>query len=128
MASIGDSQPRPKQHAVHVLRSLGLLGSVEWLNRRWAIAKSNADNDRFCREHSDFVPPPLAAMHDAYGTISFQSYWEGGTIFCTSDRRAYSRPSSSTVAHSRMGLRSGADHETSTTLAAFGNGTVRRRL
>jgi hypothetical protein len=67
MASIGDSQPRPKQHAVHVLRSLGLLGSVEWLNRRWAIAKSNADNDRFCREHSDFVPPPLAAMHDCLG-------------------------------------------------------------
>jgi SAM-dependent methyltransferase len=81
MASIGDSQRRLKQHAVHALRSLGLLGSVEWLNRRWGIAKSNADNDRFCREHSDFVPPPLAAMHDAYGTISFQSYWEGGQYF-----------------------------------------------
>ena len=81
MASVGDSQPRLKQHPVHALRSLGLPGSAEWLNRRWAIAKSNTDDDRFCREHSDFVPPPLAAMHDAYGTIAFQSYREGGQYF-----------------------------------------------
>jgi SAM-dependent methyltransferase len=81
MEFIDDGRPRLKQHAVHALRSLGLLGGVEWLNRRWAIAKSSADNDRFCREHPDFVPPPLAAMHDAYGTISFQSYWDGGEYF-----------------------------------------------
>jgi hypothetical protein len=50
MASIGDSRPRLQLHAVHALRSLGLLGGAEWLNRRWAIAKSNADDDRFRRE------------------------------------------------------------------------------
>jgi SAM-dependent methyltransferase len=76
-----NNRPPLKQQAMHALRSLGLLGSIEWLNRRWAIARNNPENKTFCREHPDFVPPPLAAMHDAYGTISFQSYWTSGQYF-----------------------------------------------
>src|ERR1700733_9209860 len=81
MTSGEGDHPRLKQYAVQRLRSLRLLDSAEWLNRRWAIARSNAENETFCREHPDFGAPPLAAMHDAYGSISFQSYWAGGQYF-----------------------------------------------
>jgi hypothetical protein len=86
MVFIEDGRQRLKQHAVHALRSLGLLGGIEWLNRRWTIAKNHTDNDRFRRGHPDFIPLASAAMHDAYGTILFQAYWEGRRVFCTAYR------------------------------------------
>jgi hypothetical protein len=60
------------------LRSPGLLDAAEALFRRLSMADDDRDNENFCREHPDFVPPPLAAVHDAYATISFRSYWAVG--------------------------------------------------
>jgi SAM-dependent methyltransferase len=69
---------RLKQEVLHVLRSIGLLAGVEWLYRRWSVTDDNPENEDFCREHPDFIPPPLALMHDAYGSISFRAYWDDG--------------------------------------------------
>jgi SAM-dependent methyltransferase len=70
-----------KQNALFTLRSLGILGQIERIYRTWSIAGGDQDNARFCSEHPDFVAPPKAAMHDAYGTISFRSYWQSGQHF-----------------------------------------------
>jgi SAM-dependent methyltransferase len=54
------------------------MGGVEWLYRHWSIWRVNVENRKFCREQPDFIPPPLAAMHDAYGSISCRDYWHLG--------------------------------------------------
>lgn len=77
----GSNDRGAKQRVLHAIRSLGLLGHLENVYRAWAIANGEPDNDRFCRKHPEFVAPPKAAMHDAYGTISFQSYWHSGQYF-----------------------------------------------
>lgn len=76
-----DFRSRWKQRTLHAARSLGLLDRMERAYRAASIAKGDPDNDLFCREYPDFVPPPKAAMHDAYGTISFRSYWQSGEHF-----------------------------------------------
>ena len=80
-AATNDFHSRWKQRTLHAVRSLGLLSRMESAYRAASIAKRDPDNDLFCRQHPDFVPPPKAAMHDAYGTISFRSYWRGGEHF-----------------------------------------------
>jgi SAM-dependent methyltransferase len=72
-----------KQQALQAVRSLGLLDAAELVNRRWRMADATAENEAFCREHPDFTPPPLTAMHDAYGTVSFRAYWELGQYMAT---------------------------------------------
>jgi SAM-dependent methyltransferase len=42
------------------------------------VADHNPENEDFCREHPDFVPPPLALMHEAYASVSFRAYWDVG--------------------------------------------------
>ena len=69
---------RLKQQVLQVLRSIGLLRGAERLHLHWTAARTKNDNARFCHEHPGFLPPPSAAMHDAYGSVSFRSYWEGG--------------------------------------------------
>jgi SAM-dependent methyltransferase len=69
---------RLKQHGVHALRSMRLLTQVERLYVHWTTRQGQNDNAKFCREHPDFIPPPMAAIHDAYGATSFRSYWDGG--------------------------------------------------
>ncbi len=67
-----------KQRVLQGLRSTGLLSDVERWRLRWVTARTRRDNEIFCRENPDFVAPPLALMHDAYGSVSFRSYWQLG--------------------------------------------------
>lgn len=67
-----------KQKILHVLRQIGLLDAANKLHLQWAVLRSKDDNAAFCREHPDFRPPPIAVMHDAYGSTFLRSYWNSG--------------------------------------------------
>lgn len=85
-----------KQRVVHAIRSIGMLDGAEWVRQKLSIVDARADNQAFCREHSDFVPPPLDVMHDAYGTTSFRAYWQVGRYLAQliADRVKNYRPGS----------------------------------
>jgi SAM-dependent methyltransferase len=67
-----------KQRALQTARQLGLLHTLEPLRQSWSVIKERAKNAEFRRRNPDFVPPPLAIMHDAYGSVSFAAYWSNG--------------------------------------------------
>jgi SAM-dependent methyltransferase len=69
---------RLKQETLRALRLTGLLSAAELLHRHWHIRGATPDNDQFCREHPDFIPPPLELMHDAYASSSYRTYWSFG--------------------------------------------------
>ncbi len=69
---------RVKQGVLRRLRRIGFLTRAEWFHRHVSILRHRQDNARFCRQNPAFAAPPLAAMHDAYGSVSFRSYWEEG--------------------------------------------------
>lgn len=67
-----------KQRGVNFLRQLGMLPAAEQMHFLWTSLRERRENALFLHERPDFTPPPLAVMHDAYGSVSFQSYWDGG--------------------------------------------------
>jgi len=67
-----------KQRCVSFLRETGMLPAAERVHFLLASLRTKRANAIFLRERPDFVPPPLAAMHDAYGSVSFRNYWDGG--------------------------------------------------
>lgn len=71
---------RLKQRGTDFLRRMGMLEPVDRLRLCWFAARNFRSNASFCRAHPEFVPPPLAVMHDAYGSVSYCLYWQGGKL------------------------------------------------
>jgi SAM-dependent methyltransferase len=64
-----------KQRLKHTLRHTGLLELAERIRTLWVEARAGRDNRSFCKEHPDFVVPPLALLVDITGHASFRKYW-----------------------------------------------------
>ena len=67
-----------KQHGVSFLRRLGMLPAAEQMHFVLSLLHDRRENSLFLRERPDFIAPPRAVMHDAYGSTSFRNYWDGG--------------------------------------------------
>lgn len=67
-----------KQQLVDVLRSLGLLTTVERAYLTLAAGKFSGDDDAFRREHPEFVAPPQALIYETFGPVALGGYWAGG--------------------------------------------------
>ena len=63
---------------LHMVRQIGLLDAAEKAHLQWSLWRNKSDNAQFWREHPDFQPPPVAPMHDAYGSTSYRAYWDNG--------------------------------------------------
>lgn len=69
-----------KYAIMSAVRALGLLpaaDSIKFVQRRAASARGNI---RFLAEHPGFVPPPANLAFDAYNTVDWAAYHDGGRL------------------------------------------------
>lgn len=69
-----------KQKVVSFSRAMRIIPALEWVHFGADMLHNRRDNRLFRLQHPDFVPPPYRAMHDAYASVSYRSYWDGGKI------------------------------------------------
>lgn len=69
---------RWKYLAIRQVRALGLLGLADQVKFELARIKTRHRNKRFLREHPDFPVPPEDLAFDAYNTIDWHAYHDGG--------------------------------------------------
>jgi hypothetical protein len=81
----------------------GVLSIFDRARKHWTIIAARADNACFQQQHPDFIPPPPAAMYDAYGSASFRAYWGVGQ-YGASRCRPYPQASARSRARLRVGL------------------------
>ena len=67
-----------KYRLIHRVRSLGLLGLADGMKLGIARLLTRRRNAQFRRSHPDFAVPPADLAFDAYNTIDWQQYHDGG--------------------------------------------------